>query len=223
MGTSNKFDRLQDKMNQTSQSLSDQASAIADSAETPSEPLGATNVSLASSDSAVGTSVSSGNAEVAAAAKQTPESAYANESAEVKTIIRHLEYYALEAAGNKRITRTELIALQTTFARNLEQLVNLTSNGDFAVCFKRLLTLVRENRTGAFSINNLNRCVSSLSKGNTYVENYTKFLDMVITFADPTMRTVYIRRYNLAAGAQFAKADKRERLIEFIRSISGVN
>lgn len=222
MASSSRFDRLQDQINENANTLSEKASSLADAAEVNVDTYSDTTGSLASAASGVGVSVSSGNAEAAAATKANPTSAYDNESDEVKTIIRHIEHYALEAGSNKRLSRTDLVSLQTLLVRNLEQLVNLKSNADFAVCFKRLMTLVRENRTGAFSLNNLNRAISSLNKGNNFIDNYTKFIDMVVLFSDPTMRTTYVRRYNLAAGAKFAKNEYQERLIEFIRNICGV-
>lgn len=222
MASSNRFDRLQDQMNQKAQSLSDAASSITDQNEQEVTSYAATNTALADGSSAVGSSVSSGNAQQAAATKATATSAYDNENDVVKTIIRHLEHYSLSAGKNKSLTRTEIISLQTMLVRNLEQLVNLESSGDFVVCFRRLLELVRENRTGAFSINMLNRCISALNKGNAFLDNYTKFIDMVVAFSDPTIRSTFIRRYNLVAGTNFAKPQYRERLIEFIRAISGL-
>lgn len=213
------FDQLADQINQRAATLSETASQ--NSNEKVVVEKGDATQSVAAASGATGASISVGNSVTASAATKKAVDAYAKESAEVRGIIDRLEMYSINMGKGKRILPAQIIQNQTDFVRTLEQLVNLSSNGDFAVCFRRLLTLVNENKTGAFGIDLIHRKISSISKSDTYVVNYTAFIDMVLAFSDGKNRPLFIRRYNLNASVQFIKSQYRERCIEFIRAISG--
>lgn len=180
-----------------------------------------TTQSVSDGTSAVGSGVSVGDSVAASAAKKTAVDAYSDQSAEVQSIVNRIELYAINMGKGKRQTPSTLLQNQTDFVRTIEQLVNLSSNGDFAITFRRLLTVAYENKDGAFGIDMIHRRISELKKSDSFIINYTRFIDMVIAFSDNKNRALFIRRYNLDASVQFIKPQYRERCIEFVRSISG--
>lgn len=210
----NKFDKIQKK----SQELSDAADAVAEttaSGENDNAPVAAT----VATESAVGGSVKVST--VSETAAKTSADVYAGESDAVKLIIAHLEDYVLKMAPEKAQTESSLKENQSVLYRTLEQLVNLDNVADFAVCMKRLFALVRKYEDGAFAPNMRFRRLSLLAKGDKQLDKYIAFVDMVCAFATPAVRKTIIQRYNLARAAEFAKPDYRERLIEFVKAISG--
>lgn len=210
----NKFDKIQKK----SQELSDAADAVAETAasgENDNAPVAAT----VATESAVGGSVKVST--VSETATKTSADVYAGESDAVKLIIAHLEDYVLKMAPEKAQTESSLKENQSVLYRTLEQLVNLDNVADFAVCMKRLFALVRKYEDGAFAPNMRFRRLSLLAKGDKQLDKYIAFVDMVCAFATPAVRKTIIQRYNLARAAEFAKPDYRERLIEFVKAISG--
>lgn len=198
------------------QALSDSASAQAAASASPAEENAPVSSSVASGDT-TGTSVKTST--VSEATKTV--SPYSNESDSVKLIVVQLETYVLKAAPGLRQTPASLKELQGNLIATLDQLVNLKENVDFALCMRRLLTLVKENDSKAFAANMRNRAISAQTKSDVYLTRYLRFLDMICAFAVPAVRASLIQRYNVAAGAEFAKPEYRERLIEFIRAISG--
>lgn len=210
----NKFDKIQKK----SQELSDAADAVAETAasgENDNAPVAAT----VATESAVGGSVKVST--VSETAAKTSADVYAGESDAVKLIIAHLEDYVLKMAPEKAQTESSLKENQSVLYRTLEQLVNLDNVADFAVCMKRLFALVRKYEDGAFAPNMRFRRLSLLAKGDKQLDKYIAFVDMVCAFATPAVRKTIIQRYNLARAAEFAKSEYRERLIEFVKAISG--
>lgn len=210
----NKFDKIQKK----SQELSDAADAVAETAasgENDNSPVAAT----VATESAVGGSVKVST--VSETAAKTSADVYAGESDAVKLIIAHLEDYVLKMAPEKAQTESSLKENQSVLYRTLEQLVNLDNVADFAVCMKRLFALVRKYEDGAFAPNMRFRRLSLLAKGDKQLDKYIAFVDMVCAFATPAVRKTIIQRYNLARAAEFAKPEYRERLIEFVKAISG--
>ena len=211
-----KYDSIQEK----SQALSDAADQIsADSQDTSSENA-AVSATLVTDDSATGTSASVST--VKETNTTTVSDAYSTESDTVKLIISHLEDYVLKADPSKVQTSSSILDLQKMFVRTVEQLVNLSSTADFALCFKRLLVLAKKYEDGAFAPNMRFRRISSLPKGDAYLNAYISFIDMVCAFADPATRRTLIMRYNVGKHAMFAKPEYRERIVQFVREISGV-
>lgn len=214
MANTNKLQSIQER----AQALSETASAAQATIATGVEDNSATATSVASSeDISTGTTVSTSTYKETT----TVASAYANQSDRVKLIVAHLEDYVLRAAPGKVIATSELVSLQKQIISTCEQLVNLEDNAEFAICYRRLLTLAKENEDKAFSPSARYRSISQQTKGDAYLTNYLKFMDMTCAFAAPSARASLIQRWPLASSAAFAKAQYRERLISFIREISG--
>lgn len=204
---------------------SQQLSAEADRIEAENEAKVADNAPVVatlaeSTPSATGASVKTAIEPAKNTAKA--EDAYRDESDTVKLIVSHLENYVRNADPSKVQTPSSMIDLQKMLVRTLEQLVNLPSNADFAICFKRLMALVKKYEHGAFAPNMRLRRISSLNKGDAYLNAYIAFLDMICAFAEPGNRRTLIQRYNVAKHSLFAKPEYRERLVQFIREIAGV-
>ncbi|CAM8750704.1 hypothetical protein CENTIMANUS_00093 [Klebsiella phage vB_KpM_Centimanus] len=210
----NKFDNIQKQ----SQALSDAADAITEANTSGSNDNTPVSTTVAS-DSAVGGSASVST--VSTASQKSAVDAYAGQSDTVKLIVAHLETYVLNMAPEKVQTDTSLKENQTILYRTLEQLVNLSDVNDFAICMKRLFALVRKYEDAAFAPNMRFRRLSLLAKGDKQLDKYINFVDMICAFAVPAVRKSIIQRYNLVRAAEFAKPEYRERLIEFVRAISG--
>lgn len=218
----NRADRLQSRMAQAA-SLSEQASK--NEAEFNAKidvPEGTDSAaSTIVEESPVGVSVATAAQEQTAPVARAVD-AYADKSDIVRSIIVHLETYALEASPGKVVNPDELLSLQKMLIRTTTQLVNLPDHGEFAICFSRLLKLVRENKDGAFAGNMIFRGLSRLPQNDTILNRYRFFMDMIVAFSDPSQRRLLIKKWNLQQGSSIANTvDHQERIAAFIREISG--
>ncbi|UQT03162.1 hypothetical protein TOTORO_02990 [Serratia phage vB_SmaS-Totoro] len=216
----NRQDRMRMRMAEAAE-LSDQASeAKVQQAAAAEIPEGTDSAASVAQDSPVGTSVATAAPEQTAPVKSVAD-VYANRSDTVRSIVIHLDTYITEMAPGRVMTTDKILSYQKMLFNTLTQLVNLPDNGDFAVCFSRLLKVVNENRSKAFAINMVMRNLSSMPQGDTVLNNYRLFLDTVIAFSDPVNRRLHVKKWNLDQASKFALPANRDRIAGFIREICG--
>lgn len=131
--------------------------------------------------------------------------------------------YAIDCDSRKILTKFQLTRQQKNMVRMINSTVNLDETQDFVQVSNYLISLVHENKTGAFSSGALFRLFDTGIESQV-VTNQTRFcLDAFLCFADPKHRAANVNVYNLINSAQLAKTSaKRDRFVAYFRRISGI-
>lgn len=141
-------------------------------------------------------------------------------SPEVVSILATLETYETAMASNVRQTADSIDAQQRRLYYALRAALNLDSGKDFVVVMERIFDFFRENRTGAFSGDLINRRCSFLPLSETQLRSYLGVVDMFGLFCEPAVRASVYRGYNRKLLLSFiTDPDKRNRLETYMDNI----
>lgn len=142
------------------------------------------------------------------------------ESPEVVSILATLEDYATNMATNVCQTPEKIDAQQRRLYYALRAALNLDSGKDFVLAMERIFEYFRENRTGAFGGDMINRRCSFLPLSETQLRSYLGVVDMFGLFCEPAVRASVYRGYNRQLLLSFiTDPDKRNRLETFMDNI----